>query len=365
MFNSDGLCNACTNYQERPQIDWDNRKTDFQKIIDNHKSTDGSWDCVIPVSGGKDSTYQAIYMKEAGLNPLCVNSRTCDLSTLGRENLDNLRSLGFDLIEVLPNPLVRSKLNKIGLTQVGDISWPEHIGMFTIPFTIAQKFNIPLIIYGENSQHEYGGPENLAKNNYQDRRWLEEIGGTLGLRVSDVIGLDGLTENDLHIYRFPTESELAKSKITALYLGHYIPWNGIENYLIAQAYGLKTYHSAVEGSLVNYENVDNHQNGIHEYFKFIKHGYGRTTDQVSILIRRGLMNRARALDIVKQRDGNFPWSYLGKSLDDILRPLDISIDEFIKICDRFTNKKLFKTDSKGMLIRDQNGNLIKINYDNV
>ena len=177
VFNENGICNACTNYLNRPEIDWENRAAEFTELVKSIKSIN-QWDCVIPVSGGKDSTYQALLAKENGLTPLLVNSRTCDLSKLGRKNLDNLRGLGFDLIEVLPNPKVRAKLNLIGLKEVGDISRPEHIGMFTIPFSIALRFDIPIILYGENSQHEYGGPEHFVNNNYQDRRWLEEIGGT-------------------------------------------------------------------------------------------------------------------------------------------------------------------------------------------
>jgi hypothetical protein len=102
-------------------------------------------------------------MLQLGLNPLCVTSTTCDLSSLGRANIDNLKRLGVDYIEVSPNPLVRAKLNRVGLTQVGDISWPEHVGIFTIPVRAAVQFNVPLIVWGENSQNEYGGPAAAAE----------------------------------------------------------------------------------------------------------------------------------------------------------------------------------------------------------
>ena len=116
--------------------------------------------------------------------------------------------------------------------------------------------------------------------------------------------------------------------------------------------------------MVNYENLDNHQTGIHDYFKFLKFGFGRATDLACLHVRRGRLTRRDALDIVRRLDGQFPWQYLGKSLADILDPLDLTVDEFVLICDKFTNKKIFKRDSSGALIKDRHGNLSKINYDN-
>ncbi len=363
LFNNDGICNACTNYWNRPEINWESRSQEFKKIVKSIKSTN-YWDCVIPVSGGKDSTYQALIAKENGLNPLLVNSRTCDLSGIGRRNLDNLRGLGFDLIEVLPNPKVRSKLNLIGLQEVGDISWPEHIGMFTIPFMIALKFDIPVILYGENAQHEYGGPEHLVNNNFQDRRWLEEIGGTLGMRLEDVLVASGFNEKDLAIYKFPDSKDLQNKNIKAYYLGYFFPWNGLSNYIVSQAHGMESFGKTVEGSLVDYENLDNHQNGIHEYLKILKHGYGRITDQASILIRRGLITREEGLYFVKKNEVKFPWTYLGKRIEKIIEPLGIGLDELIEIFDSFTNKKIFKTNKDGSIFKDKDGNVIKLNYEN-
>ena len=363
VFNDEGVCNACTNYWNRPKVDWESRIEEFKELVKSIKSKN-NWDCVIPVSGGKDSTYQALLAKNNGLNPLLVNSRTCDLSTIGRRNLDNLRGLGFDLIEVLPNPKVRAKLNLIGLKEVGDISWPEHVGMFTIPFTIALKFNIPVILYGENPQHEYGGPEHLVNNNFQDRRWLEEIGGTLGMRLEDVLLAGGFDEKDLAIYKFPNSKDLEKKNIKAYYLGYFFQWNGLSNYILSQASGMESFGKPVEGSLVDYENLDNYQNGIHEYLKILKHGYGRITDQASILIRRGLISRDEGLSYVINNEVKFPWTYLNKPIDEIIEPLNLSVEELITIFDRFTNKKIFKINDDGSIYKNKNGDVIKINYDN-
>ena len=134
--------------------------------------------------------------------------------------------------------------------------------------------------------------------------------------------------------------------------------------LIAQANGFRSYGSVVEGSLVNYENLDNHQTGIHDYFKFLKFGFGRATDQACLHIRRGRLTRQDGLEAVRRLDGRFPHSYLGNSLEDILEPLELTTDEFVRLCDQFTNKKIFKRDVSGALVKDRNGNMTKINYDN-
>src|SRR3990167_5078243 len=154
------------------------------------------WDCVIPVSGGKDSTFQVLKVLQYGMRPLCVTATTCDLSEIGRKNIENLKNAGVDYIEFTANPTIRKKLNRLALIEVGDISWPEHVSIFTVPIIMAVKFEIPLIIWGENSQNEYGGTGAAAKNNYLTRRWLEEFGGLLGLRVADLVNY-GFSEKDL------------------------------------------------------------------------------------------------------------------------------------------------------------------------
>lgn len=364
-FNEEGNCSACTSYANRESVNWDKRHNELIELLEKYKSQDGSnWDCVIPVSGGKDSTFQVIKILESGYNPLCVTSTTCDLSDIGRKNIENIKNLGVDYIEFSTNKKLRKKLNKIGLTQIGDISWPEHVSIFTIPIRVAVNYNIPLIIWGENSQNEYGGPAGASTNNVLDRRWLEEFGGMLGMRVSDLAGVDGITKKDIIPYVYPTDEELSKVGVTGLFLGYYLPWDGLTNAIISQAYGFSTYGKAVESNFLDYENLDNYQTGIHDYFKFLKYGFSRATDIACLYVRRGRMKRNEAMRIVRERDGKFPWVYLGKNLKDILNPLDVSIDEFITICDRFTNKKIFKCDNNGDLVKDKNGNLIKLIYDN-
>lgn len=364
-FNEEGVCSACESFEKRHEIDWKTRRSELEVILDRYRSKDGAnWDCIVPVSGGKDSTYQVVRMLQLGMNPLCVTATTCDLSDVGRKNIENIKSLGVDYIEFSPNKKIRATLNRIGLTQVGDISWPEHVGIFTIPVRAAVQYGVPLIVWGENSQNEYGGPAAARENNVLNRRWLEEFGGLLGLRVSDLVGMDGIETKHIIPYAYPTDEDLMRVGVTGIFLGYYIPWDGYSNALIAQANGFSTLDTTVEGSIVNYENLDNHQTGIHDYFKFLKFGFGRATDIACLHLRRGRITRLDAIDMVKRHDGKFPLTYLGKPLEKILEPLEMSVEDFIKLCDRFTNKKIFKVNARNELVRDRHGNLIKINYDN-
>jgi len=365
-FDDHGVCNACTNFENRPSINWTERRQQLDRILERYRSKDGhSWDCIIPVSGGKDSTYQVAKMLELGMNPLCVTATTCDLSEVGRRNIENIKKMGVDYIEISPNPLVRAKLNRIGLAQVGDISWPEHVGIFTIPVTAAVNHNVPLIIWGENSQHEYGGPAAAVESNTLDRRWLEEFGGLLGLRVTDLVGVEGLERKNLIPYFYPPVEKLKQVAVTGLFLGYFFPWDGYSNALLSQGLGFETLTHTVEGSMVNYENIDNHQTGIHDYFKFLKFGFGRATDIASTHIRRGRLTREQGLALVRRHDGKFPNTYLGKPLVAILEKIDMDREEFVRICDRFTNAKLFEKDARGQLLKDRHGNLTKINDDNL
>ena len=361
-----GVCNACRSYENRKIVDWDQRKKEFLSVVERYRSKDGSnYDCIIPVSGGKDSHYQVMKLLELGFNPLCVTATTCQLSGIGRRNIENLKKRGVDYVEITINPKVRAKINRIGLLQVGDMSWPEHLTIFTIPPRMAVQFGVPLLIWGENPQNEYGGPASDMESNVLTRRWLEEFGGLIGMRVTDLIGQDGLEAKHLIQFTYPSDEELRRVGVTGVFMGYYFPWDGYHNALFAQAHGLETLPIAIEGSLVNYENLDNVQTGIHDYFKYLKFGFCRVTDLACLHLRRGRLSRDEAISIVKQRDGKFPWTYLGYPIQDVLKQIDMDLEEFIRICDRFTNKKLFKCDSRGNLVKDRHGNLTKINDDNV
>jgi N-acetyl sugar amidotransferase len=365
LIDEQGICSACRSFEHRNEVNWQRREEELQGILDRYRSRNGSnYDCIIPVSGGKDSHYQTIRLLQYGMNPLCVTATTDKLTAIGHRNIENIKRLGVDYVEVSTNPVIRRRINRLALSEIGDISWPEHVTIFTIPIRIAVQMGIPLIIWGENSQNEYGGPASAARDNVLTRRWLEEFGGLLGLRVSDLYGREGIEAKNLINYTYPSDDDLQRAGVTGVFLGYYVPWDGYGNALIAQAHGFETYQRCVEGSLVNYENLDNAQTGIHDYFKFLKFGFGRATDLACLHVRRGRLSRTDALNLVKIHDGKFPWSYLGVPIDEVLSDIGLPIEEFMLICDRFTNKSLFVCDSDGNLVKDDKGNLTKINYDN-
>jgi len=364
-FDEQRVCSACIAFENRAEVDWATRANEFRTIMSRYAHTnDSNWDCIIPVSGGKDSTYQVIKILELGYKPLCVTATTCDLSEIGRRNIENIKNLGVDYVEFSPNPKVRRKLNNIGLKTVGDISWPEHVGIFTIPVRAAVQYQVPLIIWGENSQNEYGGPASAQDSPILNRRWLEEFGGLLGLRVTDLPDSFGISSRDLLPYTYPTDEELARVGVTGIFLGHYFPWDGVSNYLISQAHGFESLGDPIEGSMVDYENVDNYQAGIHDYFKYLKFGFGRATDLASTHIRRGRLTRNEGLAIVTARDGMYPSSYLKKPLSEILSNIGMSIPEFNEICDQFTNREIFATSSNGSVIKDKTGRPLKKSIEN-
>ncbi len=152
-----GVCSACRSY-EGGGSRLGHAPEGAPRSSRKYRRHGSNWDCIVPVSGGKDSTYQVIRMLQLGLNPLASPRRPATCRSIGRDNIENLKHLGVDHVGSRPNPSSGPKLNRIGLTEVGDISWPEHVGIFTIPVRMAVQFGVPLIVWGENSQNEYGGP---------------------------------------------------------------------------------------------------------------------------------------------------------------------------------------------------------------
>jgi len=362
-FDDTGVCQGCRAFENRKTINWEKRKKEFDILLKKYK-TKNYYDCIVPVSGGKDSTYQVIKVLEYGLNPLCVTARTDKLSEIGRYNIENLKKLGVDHIEVSTDPILRRKINKLTLETVGDIAWAEHITIFTIPVRLSCQLKIPLIIWGENSQNENGGPKEKENSVELNRRWLEEFGGLLGLRTDDLPDLLQISKKKLIQYTYPTDVELKTNKTIGVFLGYFFPWDGFENVKIAEKHGFKTFHKDVEGSIVNYENLDNVQMRIHDYFKFLKYGYDRVTDWCCWHLRRGRMSREEAIKINKEKSGKFPSTYLDVPIQEILEEIDCTKEEFIKICDNFSNKKIFKCNNKGELIKQPDGSLILSEYIN-
>ena len=361
FFNEQGVCSACvSSIQKKNEIDWNNREKEFFEIINKYKKqpNESGYDCLIPVSGGKDSTYQAYFMKEVcGLNPLCVCFETTCITELGQQNLDNISKMGIDVIYFKKNYEVYKTMVIEGFKRVGDEMWPNHIGIFTIPVNIAVKFNIPLIIWGENPQQEYGGPLEAVENKYLNRRWLEEFGGLIGNRIQDMIGINGLTEKDLTPYFYPSDEEIEKVGVIGLFLGHYFFWDAKKQLEIVKMHGFSVKEDGpVEGTYTNYENLDEKMHGLHDYLKYVKYGFGRATDHACIDIRNNRITREEGLKLVKRYDGKYPHI----SINEFVKYSGITKSEVDSIIDSFTNSMLFEKDQNGNFKRDSHGNLIRI-----
>ena len=213
-FDEEGVCDACRSQEAKNnKINWVEREKEFLNIVKKHK-THPDYDCAIGVSGGKDSTYQVIKCLELGLNPLCICFEPTIPTKIGKKNLDNLNRLGVDLIHIKRNPVVYKKLAKEAFKRTGDNEWQNHLGIFTTVPKFAVNFNIPLIIWGESPQIEYGGPASSKYRNTLDRQWLEEFGGLLGNRISDMVGVDGLTKKDLALYMYSRDEDINRVGVT-------------------------------------------------------------------------------------------------------------------------------------------------------
>lgn len=358
VFDEEGVCDACRSTARKfDNINWKEREEELLRVLDKYRSKNGWYDCVVPVSGGKNSCFQAYVMKHRyGMNPLCVNFVPCDVTDTGHKNLLFLRDMGIDLIQVGANRKVYREMVKIGFFKLGDSCWPEHIGIFTAPFRVAYQYKVPLLIWGENPHFEYGGPAAMRDGNVLNHKWLEEF-QMLGYRLSDLVKEEGFNWSDLLAFTYPTDAQMQETGVTGLFLGYYIKWDQMEQYKTMRELGFHVNPGGpVEGAYNDFENLDcKWIGGLHDYMKYLKYGYGRATDQLCIEIRDRRMAREEAVAKVGKFEGKIPWKYV----PDFLDYLKITKEEFLDNLDRFTNKKLFQVDEDGKLIKDAEGNPIK------
>lgn len=324
----DGECAACVSYKKRPFIDWGQRENELVQLLDKH---DGR--CIVPSSGGKDSSYIALTLLELGADVTVVTARTCHLTEIGRKNIDNLARYART-IEVVPNMTNRKILNRLGLELVGDISWPEHAAIFSTPFKMSEALGIPLIFYGECPQEAYGGPVGSDQAKVMTRRWVTEFGGFLGLRPADFVGMEGLTDGDMVDYQLP-----AKTNAEAHFLGQYIEWDSRRNAAKAAAFGMIQALPCPTNWWAA-ENLDNASTGIHDYFMYLKYGFTRGCQQISVDVRAGHISRDHALAWLEAQDNHFPEVYAGVRIGEVLDRIGMTWDKFREVCDRFTNKAI-------------------------
>ena len=346
-FDKNGICDACLSAErkhgKRITVDWKKRANNFKEILENVRHTSEIYNCIVPVSGGKDSTWQVYAMKNVHkMRPLAVTFDQFDQTELGTNNLEVLKSIGVDHIHFSLNPHIIKALVKKCFEIVGDPYWVNHVGIWTIPMHIANNFNIPLVIQGENPIFEYGGPEKERDNMVMDKRWRQELGGMRGFREEDMVDNE-ISMEDLKILQYPNESELAKKGISCIFYGGYFKWEPNKHTEFVKKFGWKARKNPQAGSYLKTENCDMQFIDIRERIKFLKYGYGRTTDQLNILIRQKKITRPKALKIAKKIDGKAD----NKNIKKFCNYIGISITKYENIMDSFVNHEIFVKDNRG------------------
>lgn len=324
----------------------------FKRVVHSAQSRSKGYDCLIPVSGGKDSTWQVIKCLEYGLNILAVTWKTPARTGIGARNLDNLINLGVDHIDYQISPKVEKKFLYKSFARYGTTGIPMHMAIFNIPLNIAVKFNIPLIVYGENSAFEYGSEKDGYDGFLLDSTWVKRFGVTHSTCAADWVS-KGLTKKELTPYYGPTDKELKDKDSKAVFLGYYFKWDPRGSYDIAYKHGFRPRAEGAKTGYYNYADIDDDFISIHHYLKWYKFGFTRLFDNLSIEIRNGRIDREKAIEIVKERKEEIPL----RDIDKFCKYLGISKKRFFGIIERFRNKKIWKKKSgiwkmEGFLIKD-------------
>lgn len=308
-FDEQGVCSGCRVHEEKDKIDWRERKKMLKEILTEYKEkARGPYHCIIPVSGGKDSHWQTHLIRtEFGLNPLLVTFNHEMNTQRGIRNLASLiRKLQVDNIRFTPNPDLIRRLSIHSLFKMGDMYWHSHCGIYTFPVQIAVKYKIPLIIWGEQGFMDLGGMFSHYDLVEMTNKFRIEH-GLRGYDAKDMVSKKyGITLDDLSWATYPSDEEIETTEVRGIYVGNYVPWDHYEHTrLMIKLYGFETAPS--ERSFNLYENVEDFpSNGINDYLRYLKFGYGRATDHASYEIRRKRMTREAGIGLVKKYDHVYP-----------------------------------------------------------
>ena len=329
-FDEEGVCATCRQIEYKQNvIDWDERKREFETLLDEYRGK-GSYDCIVPFSGGKDSTYTAwSLVREFNLKPLIVSFDHGFYRPNVLENTERtMRKLGVDFLKFKSDWQVVKKLMKESLIRKGDIMWHSHCGIYAFPMHMAIKFQVPLIIWGEPTS-EYVSYYSYEENEQVDEQRFNRV-VNLGINAEDMVGmLDGsVTLRDLEPYTYPRLKDLRALQYRTICQGTYIPWDTRkQSEIIRDELGWQG--DRVEGIPYErywYEKIEDAFQGIQDYLKWLKRGMSRMTHLASIDIRNGRMTRDEALAMIDKYEG-----YRPASLDVFLRAIDMSEEEFHEI----------------------------------
>jgi N-acetyl sugar amidotransferase len=339
-FDKRGVCNAC-NYTERKrlEIDWEKREEELHKLLDRHRKDNGEFDVICPGSGGKDSAYVAHQLKyKYGMHPLTVTWAPNAYTDVGWKNLQNFIHSGFDNILGTPNGIVHRRMTKIAFEELGDPFQPFIYGQVAFPLQMALKYNVTLIMDGENAEAEYGGDPNQESAKGLDLDGMLKYFWS-NLRVEELLN-HGFTKKDLYFYFPPSADELKKRGIEHRFFSYYDNWIPQEHfYYAAEHTGFQANPDGrSEGTYSKYASLDDKIDGFHYYLMFLKFGIGRATSDAAHEIRDGHLTREEGVGLVKRYDGEFPSKYF----KDFLEYVDLTEDEFWDVLESWRSPHLWK-----------------------
>lgn len=333
-FDNKGRCNACVWSETKRDMDWKPRQSQLEELLAKHRGDGSKFDVIVPVSGGKDGSYVAYQLKHRfGMNPLCVTVRPALELELGSQNLLNFIASGYDHLHISPDTNCMQVLNRIGFIEKGFPYFGWLAAITTAPLRTATQMGIGLVFYGEDGEVEYGGTSETGKKptygvDYMKRVYLE--GG-----YEKVLAL---AENEINISDFFKFPEIGSSELEVAHWSYFEPWDSYRNYIVAKEHcGLREKEEGNSGTFTNFAQNDQALYSLHAYMMYLKFGFGRATQDAGIEIRRGAMERAQALNLVRMYDGQFPDNFL----ELYLKYYRMEREQFDAVIDNFANKDLF------------------------
>ncbi|WP_109098928.1 N-acetyl sugar amidotransferase [Aquimarina sp. AU58] len=346
-FDEDGVCDACRTAEIKDNIDWGMREEELLKLLDKHRKNDGSYDCLVPGSGGKDSAYQAHVLKyKYGMNPLTVTWPPILYTDYGLKNWKNWLDSGFDNISFYRNGKVMKLLTKLSIENLMHPFQTFILGQKNLAPKVAARYGINLIFYGEN-EAEYGNPladntSSLRDKSYYSFEKLDEI-YLAGVSVKELMEKYDVRLSDLMSFFPPTTKELEQSNVEVHYLGYYLKWTPQEVYYYAvENTGFKARPHRTQGTYSKYSGIDDKIDDLHFYTTFIKFGIGRATYDASQEIRNKHITREEGVALVNRFDGEFPDRYF----DEVMEYIDMKPDRFHELCDKFRSPHLWGKNEK-------------------
>lgn len=343
-LDTDGRCQGCAHLEMREDTDYEQRFEKLEKICDRHRSTDGSYDCIIPVSGGKDSHYQTYMMKEElDMNPLLVAvSDPFSKTEAGKHNIyNNSEAFDCDLITVDLSPATVKKMMRTAFEEFGSPTWPVDRAIYCVPIQMGINLDIPLIVYGENTSWEYGGVQydHEAEEPYSA---IDQIENDVAKEVDfDLWFENGVSEEDMNMMRYPEIEELESAGLEPIYLSYFQPWDGYRNYQIAKNYGFRTLENEWnrEGFIESYDQIDSKAYLMNVWMKYPKMGYMRTTDVVGYRRRSEEFDISveEGVELIREHDHKLD----EEILDDFLDFTGYSDREFWEIVEKHRNEEIF------------------------